>query len=194
MKITVAAPVIAVLVLFPLLTTPSVVGKDGGGPKPHLVFSCQPNNDLYVAWRQSSGIPALRYPSAAEAVGAAPPGAGVLILADGYPDRTTLLEAELFKTAATKRLRLYLEFPSFLPGIKTGPVREIIWERAVVSSAAFGPSLQKMRILEIHRCRFIPVNAENAHLVMARVAGYDSARSRSEIRFLKFAFLLSAVL
>jgi hypothetical protein len=172
MKTTLSA---AAFLSFLLLTTPALAGKGARGPKPHFVFSCQPDNDLYVALRQNSKIPAPRYPDAERAIEAAPPGAGVLILAEGYPDRTTPVNAALFQTAARKHLRLYVEFPSYLPGIKMEQPREIKWERAVVSSDAFGPSLRKMRILAIHSCRFIPLNAENAHMVMARVAGYDYA-------------------
>ena len=175
MRTTPFAVVTAVLFSFLLLTTPSVKGKDPSASKPHLVFSCQANNDLYMTLQQTSKVSVPRYASAAEAVEAAPPGAGVLILADGYPDRTTPLSPEMFKTAARKGLRLYVEFPSYLPATKLGQPREIKWERGVVSSDAFGPSLQKMRILAIHSCRFIPVSAENPHLVMARVAGYDYA-------------------
>ncbi|MGD0128378.1 MAG: hypothetical protein ABSF46_23715 [Terriglobia bacterium] len=164
--------VLAVLILAPV---PSLEGKQESGTAPHFVFSCEANNDLYVAWQQTSNVSVPRYGSAAEAVEAAPPGAGVLILADGYPDRTTPLDAEMFKLAARKGLRLYVEFPSFLPETELGEAREIKWERGVVSSDLFGPSLRKMRILAIHSCRFLPVTAENPLAVMAKVAGYDYA-------------------
>ena len=175
MKVPFFALAIGVLIASFLLATPSLKGKDREEPSPHFVFSCDANNDLYTAWRNTSKVPVARYGSAAEALGNAPRGAGVLILADGYPDRTTPLDAESFKLAARKALRLYVEFPSLLPGKEIGQPREIKWERGVLSSGAFGPRLQKMRILAINSCRFIPMAAENPHLVLARVAGYDYA-------------------
>jgi len=175
MQINLSGSAIAALVLLTILPIASAVEYEAGQPKPHFVFSCQPNNDLYVALRESSQVPMPRCGGAAEAVEAAPPGAGVLILADGYPDRTTPLDAELFKAAANKGLRLYVEFPSFLPGTRMDRPREIKWERGVVASDRFGPSLPKMRILAINSCRFIPTEAENPLLVMARVAGFDRA-------------------
>jgi len=44
-----------------------------------------------------------------------------------------------------------------------------------VASDAFGPDLERLRILAVHGCRFVPVQAPNAHIVMARVAGFDKA-------------------
>jgi hypothetical protein len=169
------ALVIAVLFAVGLLKASPGEGEDKAGPKPYLVFSCRPNNDLYVALKGSSQISVLRCSGPAEAVEAAPRGAGVLILADGYPDRETPLNAELFESAAHKRLRLYVEFPSFLPGKEMGRPRETKWERGVVSADAFGQALRKMRIVTINSCRFIPVDVENPYLVMARVAGFDYA-------------------
>jgi hypothetical protein len=124
----------------------------------------------------------LRFDRAEQAVNEAPAGAGVLILADGYPNQTTPLEPSVFEQAAKKKLRLYVEYPSWLPDmslgepryLKTGPYNAIL-ERTVVASDAFGPDLPKMRILMIHDCHYQPVEAENPHLVLARVGGYDTA-------------------
>ena len=49
-----------------------------------------------------------------------PEGAGLLILADGYPEKTTAIEPDLFDAAARKKLRLYVEYPSALPGADGG--------------------------------------------------------------------------
>jgi hypothetical protein len=45
-----------------------------------------------------------------------------------------------------------------------------------VTSDAFGPALEKMRILMINDCHYLPVQAANPHLVLARVSGFDTAR------------------
>ncbi len=140
-----------------------------------FTFSCRADNDLYAALVKGRGAPAVRFDAPGDAVAAAPEGGAVLLLADGYPDRTTPLSSSLFEAAARKRLRLYVEFPSYLPGQDVGTPRGTTWERAVVSSDAFGPGLETLRILAIHGCRFVPARAASADIVMARVAGYDRA-------------------
>ena len=139
-----------------------------------LVLCCHAENDLYGALGGTkSGC--RRCDSPAEAVRSAGQGAGVLILADGYPQKTTAIDAAVFDEAARKKLRLYVEYPSFLPGLKVEPPRDTKTERAVVASEFFGPALPPLRILAINGLHFVPVQAENADLVAACVAGFDTA-------------------
>ncbi|MBN1342073.1 MAG: hypothetical protein JXQ73_05300 [Phycisphaerae bacterium] len=148
---------------------------------PEFVFCCRADNDLYRVMGENGAV-CPRYANAAEAVRQAPSGAGVLILADGYPKKKTEVDAALFEAAAGKKLRLYIEFPAMLPGatignptyLKTGPYGAIV-ERTVVASDAFGPQLRKMRILMINDSHYLPVTADKPHLVLARVEGYDTA-------------------
>lgn len=139
-----------------------------------LVFSCSPDNDLFRV-ASKNGMALKRFDTPAAAVEAAGEGAGVLLLADGYPARTTTLDAALFDKAARKKLRLYVEYPSYLPGVAVGTPRGTHWERAVIASDVFAPALGKLRILAIHGCRFVPVNAMHPHIVIGRVAGFDTA-------------------
>lgn len=139
-----------------------------------LIFSCYENNDLYkVLSAGSREYP--RYDTPDEAVQKAPNGAGLLILADGYPDKTTNIASESFELAEKKNLRLYIEYPKNLPGIEAGKPREAVLERGVVTSDVFGNSLSTMRIIMVQDCHFVPVTAEKVHIVAARVAGFDSA-------------------
>ena len=85
------------------------------------------------------------------------------------------MNASLFEKSQSKNQRLYVEYPSYLPGLETGIPRGTHWERAVISSDAFTPVLQKLRILAIHDCHFVPVRAVDPDIVIARVAGFDSA-------------------
>jgi hypothetical protein len=162
--------VLRIVTLFILVWLPLVAAAK---PLP-LVFRCASGNDLYRAITANGGRYA-RYDSSEEAVAKAPRGAGVLILADEYPERATAVSAELFAAAAKKKLRLYVEYPSALPELPVGATREVHWERAVVASDAFAPGLAKLRILGLHKVRFVPVEAPNADIVMARVAGFDTA-------------------
>ena len=144
----------------------------------NLVFTCSADNDLFRAISVGDAtFP--RYESATQSVDAAPNGAGVLILADGYPKATTAVTPEILVLAAEKKLRLYIEYPAAaaFPGLKIGEPRQPLWERTVVASDDFGDDLQKLRILQINDCHFLPIRQpiSSVHLVSARVAGYDTA-------------------
>lgn len=160
----------AILSWFVLL---SISLRGAADPAP-LVFRCAPGNDLYQAVISAGGrYP--RYHSPQEAIRKAPTGAGVLILADEYPERLTPISTPLFAEAAKKKLRLYVEYPAALPGMPVGAPKDVGWERAVVASDAFGPELERLRILSLHKVRFLPVAAARPELVLARVAGFDHA-------------------
>jgi hypothetical protein len=146
-----------------------------------LALCCSAENDLYRVLQQN-GLDVPRFHSPTQAINDAPVGAGVLILADGYPTQTTDLEPSVFEQAAEKQMRLYVEYPAWLPNLllgepsylKTGTYNAVL-ERTVVASQAFEPDLPKMRILMIHDCHYMPVEAQNPHLVLAHVVGYDTA-------------------
>lgn len=140
-----------------------------------LVFCCRADNDVFKALPAAVRRRAARFDEPAAAVAAASRGAGVLLLADGYPDRTTALDEALFREASRKDLRLFVEYPDRLPGPATGAPRRTEWERAVVASDVFGPALPALSILGVHDCRFVPAEAGTVHLVVARVAGFDKA-------------------
>ena len=146
-----------------------------------LILSCRLDNGLFRVLGENR-VPVERYPSPAEAVGAAVEGDGVMVLADGYPGTATPMEESIYDAAARKKLKLYVEFPSFLPGVPLGEVAYLrtgeygaIIERTVVASDAFGEALPRLRIMMIHDCHYLPAEAESPHLVLGRVEGYDTA-------------------
>ncbi len=143
-------------------------------PTASLVFACRADNDLY-ATMLAQGIGVLREATPAEAVRRAPKGAGVLMLADGYPAKTTDLPDDLFQKASEKKLRLFIEYPARLPNMTVGSPQRVALERVVAATDVFGDTLPKHRILAIHDCHFVPVRAAGADLVVARVAGLDRA-------------------
>lgn len=140
----------------------------------NLAICAAQTNDL-VAVLQDNNIEVPRYATLVEAVAAAPNGAGILVLADGYPAETTPIDAQLLQITAQKELRLYVEFPSFLPDIPIGEPRHTTLERVVVAADRIGDSLKRLRILALHDCTFLPVHAERSLLVAASVAGFDTA-------------------
>lgn len=157
-----------------LLVWLGLVAFPASPAKAALTFSCAPTNDLFVALAKAGSRPA-RFDSPMAAVRGAAADSAVLILADGYPEHRTSVDAELLETAAAENLWLYVEYPTSLPGLEFGAARGTTWERGVVASDAFGDALPKLRLLALHECRFLPVTAENPWLVLARVAGYDTA-------------------
>ncbi|NQT41399.1 MAG: discoidin domain-containing protein [Planctomycetes bacterium] len=140
-----------------------------------IVISCDRDNDLFQVLRMTDGVVVERHASAVEAVQRAPRGAAVMILADGYPQQTTAVDAEIFKQAAAKELRLFVEYPAALPGIQVGRPTSTHLERAVIASDLFGDDLKKLRIVSINGLHYLPVWAQQSHIVAARVAGFDHA-------------------
>jgi hypothetical protein len=139
-----------------------------------LNLVCREDNDLYQVLGDN-GINCARFDTAQQALDNAPERAALMVLADGYPNALTSIDPAFYDAAAKKNLRLYVEFPEAIPEQSLNEPRGTKWERGVVASSAFEPSLANLRILAIHGCRFIPVQAENPHIVVARVAGLDSA-------------------
>lgn len=142
---------------------------------PPPVFVCRADNDIYRLLSTDPKKQPIRFDTPAAAVERSGEGAGVLILADGYPDKATEVSAAALRAAARKRLRLYIEYPASLPGAEVGRPRAAGWERVVVGSDLWGPALPRLHILAAHGCRFVPLKADKADLVLARVAGFDRA-------------------
>ncbi|HEX7756638.1 MAG TPA: hypothetical protein VF421_14905, partial [Niabella sp.] len=70
-------------------------------------------NDLYILL-QEEGYKLKQYKTPEAAIRAAPAGSGVLITAVHYPetDPENRLSAAMLQTAASRRLRIYVEYPS----------------------------------------------------------------------------------
>lgn len=140
----------------------------------HLCIVGSAESDLCQALQQQN----IRFeskPTWQSALTAVESGGAIAVLADGYPESTTDLPDEFFLTAAKKDLRVYLEFPGYVPGITLGSPTESRWERVVVSSEELSSDLSKLRILSMNRCRFVPMTEDSPLMVLARVAGFDKA-------------------
>ena len=138
------------------------------------MLACKPDNDLYRVLL-TNRVECVRCDSAAQAVQTAAENAGVLILAEDYPEKTTVSDASVWEQAKQKKLRLYVEYPASLPGLEVGKPKHDTILRGVVASGFFGTTLAPMRIVSINGLTFVPVKAEKACLVAARVAGFDTA-------------------
>ena len=167
--------VLSLLILVSLCTGCSLFNPGGN----ELYFSCSEDNDLYRVMT-SSGKEYPRFTDPEAAVEAALPGSGVLILADEYPQTPTQISPAVYEKSKLKKLRLFVEYPSHLPGMTIGEPQTALWERAVVATSTFEPGLERFRILQIHACNTLPIQSNSvslkpADLVLARVAGYNSA-------------------
>lgn len=130
-------------------------------------------NDLVVALRKG-GAQIHRMDTPAGAIDSAARGGAVLLLADGYPDDRLTITEEIWKGAEKKELKVYVEFPSWLPGMSIGATRATEWERLIVAREM--PSfLNEMQILVAHDCHYAPMEVDNPFLVVAKVAGYNRA-------------------
>ncbi|MBS0662383.1 MAG: hypothetical protein JSR48_03915 [Verrucomicrobia bacterium] len=139
------------------------------------LFACAPDNDLLRVAAASTGRSFPRHDRADEAVAAARPGSAVLALADGYPRRPTSVAPETYARAAAKGVRLYVEFPAQLPGLTVGAVRRATEETVVVTADGLDPRLRPMQLLAVHDCHHVEVEAPAPLLVVAKVAGFDTA-------------------
>ncbi len=159
-----------------LLSLSLITGCGTGNEKPgkDIIFVCNQGNDLFRAASGSMGD-FQRYDAPEKALENATPGTGILVLADGYPMNKVGLPDGFFEKAGNKNLRVYIEYPDSLPGIKRGEVKTIKWERGVVTSAVFGDALPEMRIVGINDAHYIDMEADTPCLVLARVAGFDTA-------------------
>jgi hypothetical protein len=154
------------------LLAPLAVARSGAA----VVFSCTARNDVYRALSTAQAtLP--RYNTPELAIAQAPPGAGVLLLADGYPDTRVPFSDGLASEARKKRLRVFVEYADRRGN--AGPTKTADKERAVVPSSFFGSALPPMSILSLHACRFLPLPQPDAkartHLMLAKVAGFDNA-------------------
>jgi hypothetical protein len=139
-----------------------------------VVFCCREKNDLYGAMI-AAGCRVPRFDSAGDAINAAPRGGGALLLADGYPNSTTPFSPELLNLAQKRNVKIFIEFPSWIPNHELGDIKNIRRERGVIMPPGMGAGLPEYRILLLNDCHYIPTNTNNPLLSIAHVAGYDRA-------------------
>jgi hypothetical protein len=166
---------VPVRILTAVIVLAGLISAAWAAAPPGLVFACRADNDLYRLLETSLGQAPVRFDSPAVAVAQAPAGTGVLILADGYPQETTAIEPALFEAATGKRLRLYVEYPAALPDMAVGAPTLAGIRRGVIASDFFGEALPPLRIVAINGCQFIPTQVTNSLMVLAKVAGVDTA-------------------
>ncbi|MBN1436495.1 MAG: hypothetical protein JW936_05435 [Sedimentisphaerales bacterium] len=98
---------------------------------------------------------------------------GVMLLADKYPVPQQVLPVEPLNAALAAGIRVYAEYVQQTD--EPAVPQNAKWERLVVAGDFFGDDVPALSILAMHGCWYLPAQAENPHLVLARVAGYRHA-------------------
>ena len=104
-------------------------------------------------------------------------GDGVLILSSEYPLKRVNMNEEMYELIKEKKLRVYVEYPSYVPGINLGETMMPSKQRAVISSDFFENKPTKLSILGINGLHYIRTNTKitSPSIVAAQVAGFDTA-------------------
>lgn len=94
------------------------------GQNREVVFSGSTENDMYSVL-ENSGFKVTRFDSPDQAIEYAKKGMPVLLIADGYPTTYTTTNSVRFEKAKKKKLRVFVEYPSYIPGfeIPSKPIR-----------------------------------------------------------------------
>lgn len=103
---------------------------------------------------------------------------GILLLADGYPERRTSVSPEEAKRLSALGLRLYIEYPeeNAALGITGFEGEEVMGYRRAVVTDAEALALLPYSILYVHGAKYLKKSdISRSLLVSATVAGYDSA-------------------
>ncbi|WP_236974159.1 hypothetical protein [Membranihabitans maritimus] len=132
-------------------------------------------NDLVSVLNKQNELEIRLYSSPQEALESAIEGEGLLVLSASYPEDKVSLTDKFYQTVVSKKLRAFIEYPDFVPGVEMGDTYEAQAERAVVRSGFFGTEVDSLQILGLNGLHFISNNADGGHLVAAKVAGFDSA-------------------
>jgi len=143
--------------------------------KTNIHISCTSSNDITDILQKQENIRLVQHKSAISAVENANTGDAVLIFADEYPAKRVELSEDFFRIIREKKLRVYIEYPSYLPGIELKETEVAHFERAVATSSFFNGFPDSLQILSVNGLNFIPVQVKNSHIVAAKVAGFDEA-------------------
>lgn len=143
-----------------------------------VLVCCRPDNDLWQVLLAHGAPPEWRHDEPAAAVAAAQPGDGVALLADRRADdRAGDISAATWQQIVAKRLRVYTEHPSGVPGLCVEPLAPVPDGVRVVVTGE-GAGLCRGEILATHRAwtaEWAGPPGTEALLTLARVAGYDTA-------------------
>ena len=142
---------------------------------PSVWFCGSDNNNLYQLLIEN-GVRVEHFDCIDEALDRTPKGAGLIVTSDRYPQERLAITQRHYDQAKLKKIRLFVEYPSYIPGITLpSEIYKGNFERGVVTSGMFGSALPEMSLLSVHDCHIIPLDVRNPLIVYAKVAGFDKA-------------------
>jgi len=116
------------------------------------------------------------YTSPLAAVNAANKNAGVLFVANKYPSKRLQIDENVFKIAARKKLKLYIEYPESSPTIPIGDsILNTQLERAIITTNEIN-GVDSLDLIGIHNASVIQTLHSNNLLIIGKVAGFDDAQ------------------
>lgn len=108
-----------------------------------------------------------------EALSLAGKGNGIIVTAPEYPVARAEISKEAYSAAKRRGVRLFVEYPAILPSGDPSVTYKAGLERGVVTSKEVG--LEEMSIVGINGCALVRAECRNPLIVLAKVAGYDTA-------------------
>lgn len=139
-----------------------------------IVFYGSEQNDLYVLLQQE-GVQVYKALSPIDAVRNADKGDVLILAADNYPEKRLSLDDTFYRALKAKKLRAYIEFPSYVDGIKLqDSLLHGELERGVVTSTVF-KNLDPLSILGINDSYVIKAAVSDPLLILGKVAGLNKA-------------------
>lgn len=141
-----------------------------------IYISSSVNNDLYgLLVKENFNVK--RYDTPLDAINNAEIGAGVIITATSYPFQPVKVDADFYKIANEKKIRLFIEYVDEYPNVDINKsVFKGELERGVISSDFFSPKLRKMDLLGLNDCHIFIARVEKPLISYAKVAGFDVAQ------------------
>ena len=145
------------------------------GRQSKIVFSCGKTNDLYTIIKNNS-LPCSRYANPEEALKNTREGDILLILADNYPAEQTKTNEELYRKIEKKNIKVFIEYPSYIPQVHFEKIQKTKKERVVIITNFFS-GIDSLSILASNGLHYIDIQTgiDNPYVVAAQVAGFDTA-------------------
>ncbi|MEA5080811.1 MAG: hypothetical protein VB024_04200 [Dysgonamonadaceae bacterium] len=141
------------------------------------IFGKNNNSDIIDIVKKQNKVKLYPYSAIEKILENTNEGDGILILAENYPEKQVEISKDVYQKILGKKLRAYIEYPSYVPGFTFGEINKPSKKRAVISSNFFQNNPDSLSILGINGLHYISseTNINSSFIVAATVAGFDSA-------------------
>lgn len=139
-----------------------------------IIFFGNESNDLYTLLKHQD-VNLYKASSISDALKVARKTDVLIIAADNYPTQRLTVDKAVYKSIMDKKLKVFIEFPSYIPGIQLqDSLLHAKLERGVVTLTGMD-GLEPLSILGINDSYVIKTDAKEPLLVIAKVAGLNKA-------------------